>query len=84
MIIYKIPLTTAEEIGKRLDSIHYKSSTCSNLQVGKNLLSSGKDWGHQEIYLVLSDDNRFINWQYEIYGRPFEEITLDTTYYGSI
>lgn len=83
MIIYKIPLTTAEDIKKRLDAINYKSSTCNNLEVGKNLLNT-ENFGHHEIYLVLTDNNKFINWQYDIYGQPFKEITTDTICYGSI
>jgi len=82
MILYKIPLTTEEEIGKRLDSIHYKGG-CDNRTIGRNLLSINR-YCYQDIFLKLDDEGHFLNWQYDIYDMPFKTIPLDEIYLGEI
>lgn len=81
MITFKIPLTTAEEIGQRLDAIGYKCGTPSK-QVGRNLLETNFN-NHNVIYLTVNDDMTFDHWCYHT-TKEVVKIPLKETLLGSI
>lgn len=78
MITFEIPLTTAEEIGQRLDAIGYHTGT-PNEKIGRNLLATNYN-RHNIIYLTVEDDMTFDHWCYtttsDVVKIPLKEILL--------